>query len=153
MAAFRFRLEKVWKHRRKIVDENSIAVAGANQRVANLARQIVELEKNIDRYARSLVQREGITLHSRDLIAGATWLEHLHNLNEDLDKQLQRAVRDLESYRARLTESWRDLEVLSKLRERQSENWRVDQDRRERKEMDEIGQYRAFRHEATKVSR
>jgi flagellar export protein FliJ len=153
MAAFRFRLEKVWKHRRKIVDENSIAVAGANQRVANLARQIVELEKNIDRYARSLVQREGITLHSRDLIAGATWLEHLHNLNEDLDKQLQRAVRDLESYRARLTESWRDLEVLSKLRDRQSENCRVDQDRRERKEMDEIGQYRAFRHEATKVSR
>ena len=153
MAAFRFRLEKVWKHRRKIVDENSIAVAGADQRVAGLARQIVELEKEIDLYARSLVPREGNILHTRDLIAGTTWLEHLHNLSEDLDQKLQRAVKDLERYRSRLTESWRDLEVLSKLRDRQSENWRAGQDRRERKEMDEIGQYRAFRHDTTKVSR
>jgi len=153
MASFKFRLEKVWKHRRKIVDENSVAVAGANQRVSALARQIVELEKNIDMHARSLVTREGSALNARDLIAGNTWLEHLHSLNEDLDTQLQRAVRDLERYRSRLTESWRDLEVLSKLRDRQSENWRAGQDRRERKEMDEVGQFRAFRHGATKVTR
>ena len=153
MAAFQFRLEKVWKHRRKIVDENSIAVAVADQRVAVLARQIVELDRNLDRHARSMVRPEGNALHTGDLIAGTTWLEHLHHLNEDLDIQLQKAVKDLERYRSRLTESWRDLEVLSKLRDRQSEDWRAGQERWERKEMDEIGQFRAFRHDATKVSR
>ncbi len=153
MATFKFRLEKVLKHRRKIVDENSIAVAGADQRVATLSRQIVELDLNINRHTRSIVPRGDTTLHARDLIAGATWLEHLHSLNEDLDNRLQMAVKDLDRHRSRLTESWRDLEVLSRLRDRQSENWRVDQDRRERKEMDEIGQYRAFRHGESKFSR
>jgi flagellar export protein FliJ len=153
MPTFKFRLEKVWKHRRKIVDEHSIAVAGADKKVAALAKQIVELGKNIDRQSRSMLPREGKTLHARDLIAGTTWLQHLHHLNEDLDLQLQRAVKDLEHHRSRLTDSWRDLEVLSKLRDRQAENWQTRQDRRERKEMDEIGQFRAFRHGVTKVSR
>ncbi len=153
MATFKFRLEKVWKHRRKIVDENSLAVAGADQWVATLSRQMVELDQNIDSHARSMVPRGGSSLHVRDLIAGATWFEHLHDLNVDLDNRLQMAVKDLDRHRSRLTESWRDLEVLSRLRDRQSESWRVDQDRRERKEMDEIGQYRAFRHDAARFSR
>lgn len=153
MAAFRFRLEKVWKHRRKIVDENSIAVAGADQRVSVLAKEIVALDKKMDRHTRSMVRLEGNSFCTRDLIAGTTWLEHLHREHEDLDNQLQKAVRDLERYRSRLTESWRDLEVLSKLRDRQSEIWRAGQDRRERKEMDEIGQFRAFQADTAKISR
>ena len=153
METFKFRLEKVWKQRRKIVDEHSIAAACADQRVAALSRQIVELDQNIARHARSMVQREGNIFHSRDLIAGATWQDHLHQLGEDLDDKLQMAVKDLERCRARLTGSWRDLEVLSRLRGRQSENWRARQNRRERKQMDEIGQIRAFRQSATKVTR
>lgn len=152
MATFKFRLEKVWRHRRKIVDQNSIALAGADKRVATLSRQIVELDRNIDRYSRSMVSPGGQALQVPDLIAGATWLEHLHDLNEDLDSRLQIAVKDLDRHRSRLTESWRDLEVLSRLRDRQSENWQLDQDRKERKEMDEIGQYRAFRHDGAKFS-
>jgi hypothetical protein len=33
MTAFKFRLEKVWKHRRRVVDEHSRAVAGADRSV------------------------------------------------------------------------------------------------------------------------
>jgi len=150
METFKFRLEKVWKHRRKIVDKHSIAAARANQRVGALSRQIVELDHNITRHARSMVQREGNILCANNLIAGATWQDHLHHLGEDLDNKLQVAVKDLERCRSQLTGSWRDLEVLSRLRARQSENWRLGQDRRERKQMDEVGQIRAFRHTATK---
>ncbi len=153
MGTFQFRLEKVWKHRRRVVDEHSLAVARANRRVALFSRQIIELDDNIARHARTMLPGDGRTLRAQDLIAGATWLDHLHHLREDLDSQLQTAVKDLDRYRSRLTECWRDLEVLSRLRDRQAENWRVGQDKRERREMDEIGQVRAFRHGATKVSR
>jgi flagellar export protein FliJ len=153
MAVFEFRLEKVWKHRRRVVDEHSLAVARADRRVASLSRQIVELDENIARHARTMVPRKGLTLRTRDLIDGATWLDHLYHLHEDLDSRLQTAVKDLERHRSRLTGSWRDLEVLSRLKERQEENWRVGQDQRERREMDEIGQIRAFRHGAAKDSR
>ena len=153
MTTFKFRLEKVWKQRRKIVDEHSIATACADQRVAALSRQIVELDHNIARHSRSMVQREGDILLSEDLIAGATWQDHLYHLGDDLDNKLQTAVKDLERCRSRLNGSWRDLEVLSRLRDRQSENWRAGQDRKERKQMDEIGQIRAFRQTAAKSSR
>ena len=153
MSDFKFRLEKVWKHRRGIVDEHSLAVARTDRQVATLSRQIVELDENITRHARTMVPREGLTIRARDLIEGATWLDHLYHLHEDLDYKLQTEVRNLERYRSRLTESWRDLEVLSRLRERQEENWRIGQDQRERKKMDEIGQIRAFRHKATNDSR
>ena len=153
METFKFRLEKVWKHRRKIVDEHSIAAASADQRVAALSRQIVELDHNIALHARSMVQGDGNILRSKDLIADATWQDHLYHLGQELDIKLQTAVKDLERCRSRLTGSWRDLEVLSRLRERQSENWRAQQNRRERKQMDEIGQIRAFRQNSTKVSR
>jgi flagellar export protein FliJ len=153
MSNFKFRLEKVWKHRRKIVDEHSLAVAHTDRQVATLSRQLVELDENITRHTQTMVPREDLTIRARDLIDGATWLDHLYHLHEDLDNRLQAEVRNLERYRSRLAESWRDLEVLSRLRERQEESWRIRQDQRERKNMDEIGQIRAFRHRTTNDSR
>jgi len=152
MASFKFRLEKVWKHRRKVVDERSLAVAAVNRKVSALTRQIVDIEANIVRHAGTMVRSEGDTLLPRDLITGASWQGHLHDLREDLDTRLQKAGKDLERSRSGLAESWRDLEVLSRLRDRQAEYWRIGQDTRDRKEMDEIGQIRAFRHSATKDS-
>ena len=153
MSDFKFRLEKVWKHRQGVVDEHSLAVARADRQVASLSRQIVELDENIDLHARTMVREEGLTLNARNLIDGASWLDHLYHLHEDLDNQLQTSVRDLDRYRSRLTRSWRVLEVLSRLKERQEENWRIGKDQKERKKMDEIGQIRAFRHRATNDSR
>jgi flagellar export protein FliJ len=152
MGTFKFRLEKVWKHRRQVVDEHSVAVARINRKVAALSREIEDLETNIARQAGTMVRTKGDNLLPGDLISGATWLAHLHHLRTELGTSLQNVVNDLEDSRSRLTESWRDLEVLSRLRDRQAENWRTSQDTRDRKEMDEIGQFRAFRHSATKDS-
>jgi len=152
MTAFKFRLEKVLKHRRRVVDEHSRDVARADRRVAALSRRIAELDQDIVRHTHSMIPREGHALHARDLIGGTSWQDHLHHMREDLDGRLQTAVKDLARYRSRLTGSWRDLEVLSGLKDRQKDNWRVAQDRRERREMDEIGQIRAFRHRGAKYS-
>ena len=153
MSAFNFRLEKVWKHRRTVVDEHSVAVARINRQVAKLSRQVVELDRTIAHQARALIPAAGESRQPRDLVSGSDWLEHLHKLREELDGQLQQAVKDLERSRSRLTVSWRDLEILSQLRDRHFATWRADHEKRLRKEMDEIGQVRAFRHRGTKDSR
>lgn len=152
MGSFQFRLEKVWQHRRRVVDERSVDVAAVNREVATLSRQIVEIEASITSHAQTLVRSKGDSLQPRDLVRGGAWREHLLHLRTDLDGKLQKAVKNLERSRSRLTDSWRDLEVLTRLRDRGAEDWQMGQDSRDRKEMDEIGQIRAFRHRATKDS-
>jgi flagellar export protein FliJ len=153
MSGFKFRLEKVRRHRERLVDKNSLAVAKADRRVARLARQIVELEESITRQARSLVPGQGQLLRPGDLIAGSAWLEHLQTLKIELVGRLEEATRDLARHRVRLTESWRDLEILSRLRDRQQASWQAAEDRRERREADEIGRACRMWHGPTKVSR
>ena len=63
MSTFKFRLEKVWKHRRTVVDEHSVAVARSNRKVAKLSRQVVELDQTIARQARSMVPAAGVSQH------------------------------------------------------------------------------------------
>lgn len=152
MSQFNFRLEKVWQHRRQLVDKNSLDVARADRRVARLARQIVELEGTISRHNLDLAPREGQKLRASDLISETAWLNHLHSLRSDLEGQLEEATRDLNRFRSRLTESWRDLEVLSRLKDRQETNWKSARDKRERKEEDEIGRNIRIRHGGTKFS-
>ena len=153
MNRFNFRLEKVLRHRQGLVDKNSLEVAKADRRVARLARHIVELEGNITRQNRTLAPREGQQLQASRLIAGTAWLDHLQTLRTDLESQLDTATRDLTRFRSRLTESWRDLEVLSRLKDRQKATWRTDESRQERREADEIGRSCRSPHGMDKDSR
>ena len=153
MNQFNFRLDKVMRHRQGLVDKNSLAVAKADRRVARLARHIVELDGNVMRQNRTLAPREGQQLQASRLIAATAWLDHLQTLRTDLEGQLETATRDLARFRSRLTESWRDLEVLSRLKDRQKTTWRTAQARQERREADEIGQSCRSRHGKAKVSR
>ncbi|MEN8005392.1 MAG: flagellar export protein FliJ [Candidatus Krumholzibacteriota bacterium] len=152
MSQFNFRLEKVWRHRQRLVDKNSLEVAQADRRVARLARHIVELDGNISRHHHTLEPCIGQQLQTSELITGAAWLDHLQTLRSDLEGQLETATRDLARFRARLTESWRDLEILSRLKDRQEATWQTVQDRKERRETDEIGRSRRRRPGQVQVS-
>ena len=153
MSQFNFRLEKVLKHRKGLVDRNSLQVAKADRRVARLARNIVELEGNITRQHRAMAPCEGQRLQASKLIAGTAWLDHLQLLRNDMEDQLDEATRDLVRFRSRLTESWRDLEVFSRLKDRQEAGWRTNLDRREIQEADEIGQVCRGGYSQVKVTR
>jgi flagellar export protein FliJ len=152
MGSFQFRLEKVWKHRRRIADQHSIEVARVNRQVSLLSQKIVEIDGDIHMQSCSMVRTGGQVMNSQDLTTQTIWLNHLHQMRDELDQQLRTALKDLERHRSRLADSWRDLEVLSRLKERQAEVWQTEQNKRQRKEMDEIGQVRAFRHRGTKDS-
>jgi len=152
MGTFQFRLEKVWKHRRTIVDRHSVEVARANRVVSHLSQKIVKIDGDIHLQSCSMVRPGGQEMNPRDLITETTWLNHLHRMKEELDQQLRTALEDLEHHRIRLADSWRDLEVLSRLKVRQTEAWHLKQNQRLRREMDEIGQVRAVRPKQTKGS-
>jgi flagellar export protein FliJ len=152
MKGFTFRLEKVWSHRKRMVDEHSVAVARGEKRVADLARSMALLDQDIARQEMTLAAVEGETLGIRELRDATTWLNHLRRRRENMDFEIQAAVRELDRWRSALTEAWRELEVLSRLREQQEAQWAENQKRTERRDMDEIGQIRAFRHGQAKGS-
>lgn len=135
-----------------MVDEHSVAVARGEKRVADLARSMALLDQDIARQEMTLAAVEGETLGIRKLRDATTWLNHLRLRRENMDSELQAAVRDLDRWRSALTEAWRELEVLSRLREQQEAQWAENQKRTERRDMDEIGQIRAFRHGQAKGS-
>ena len=140
---FSFRLEKVLQLRQRLVDRQSLAVAAADLELAEITAKVESVEKDIalrKRDPRSLPRR---SIDVRDLVAKATWLEHLERMREAYLVEKQGAADKLAGERARLTETWRDLEVLVKLKEKQHQQWRQEQDKSECKELDEIGQIRA----------
>jgi flagellar export protein FliJ len=152
MGKFFFRLEKVQEHRQRVVDQRSREVAEAQKRVAHLAVRRSEMDTAIISQEHEMVTAAGRGLLAGELIAGTAWLDRLHRIREELDQQRAAASADLEEARARLQESWRDCEVLGRLKARQETDWKADQFRMEQRTMDEIGQVQAFRHEASKIS-
>lgn len=152
MAGFVFRLEKVHEYRKRIVDQKSLALAEAQKRIDHLNERIGGMEQAIADQERAMMDEDVGQLHPGTLISGTAWLEHLHQVRDEFSRELAVATDDWAAGRARLTEAWREYEVLSRLRERQEETWRGARTNRERREMDEIGQVRAFRHGETIVS-
>ena len=152
MAAFAFRLEKVRQHRKRIVEQHSLTVAESQKVMAHLQIRVAEMETSIARQEQSLAEVGPDDLRLSDLIAKTAWLEHLHRLQEELEQRLASAIEQWAADRRCLTEVWREFEVLSQLRDRQEETWKADRSSRERREMDEIGQVRAFGHGETIVS-
>ena len=152
MASFQFRLEKVWKHRQKIVDQHSLEVARVNRQVSALSQRVVKIDGDIHLQSCSMERPKGQELNSQDLTTETAWLNHLHQLRDELDLQLRAALKDLDRHRSRLADSWRDLEVLSRLKERQTGVWQKEQGKRLRREMDEIGQNQVFRSRGSKDS-
>jgi flagellar export protein FliJ len=152
MGTFQFRLEKVWKHRRSIVDKHSLEVARVNRKVSTLSQRIVKIDGDIHLQSFSMVRAGGQEMNSHALTVETTWLNHLHQMRDELYQELRTSLQDLERHRSRLADSWRDLEVLSRLKDRKAEVWQTDQNKRQRREMDEIGQIRAFRPWGTKDS-
>ena len=150
MGIFRFRLEKVSEHRQRQVDRCSLAVANANQRLEQIKKMQARLENDIQRQAQVMADRRGGEVSSRDFVAGTAWLNHRYEQAESLGQMMARNVEELAEARDQLARAWRDLEVLSRLRVRQEADWQLVQDRRDRREMDEIGQLRAHRGLKTK---
>ena len=149
---FNFRFEKVIKLRRRAVDQQALAVAEADRELAAVRGKLADLEAEIAHLhtePRSLPDR---AISVQDLVAKTAWLQHLLRMHETYLTEHVKAEANLAGERRRLTEAWRDLEVLVKLKERRYEQWRLQQAKAEKRDLDEIGQIRADRQRRQGIS-
>ena len=149
---FAFRLEAVLKFRQRAVDRQSREVADAGRVVQLVTGQLVELEQ---RFQREVDDSAGGAREIRiqDLMVKAAWLEYLRGQRQDLEGELARARRQLAAAQEKLTEAWRDLEVLERLKRKQFAAWVQKIQKQESKDLDEIGQIRADRRRRTNLAR
>lgn len=148
---FVFRLESVLNYRRRLVDRQSQEVAAAGRLVRLVAGQLAELDL---RFQAALEDdpggRGGIRV--QDLMVKAAWLGHLRGQRRGIEGELARARERLAQAQGKLTEAWRDLEVLERLKRKQHATWLQRREKLESKAMDEIGQIRADRRRRSNLA-
>lgn len=150
--AFRFRLERVLKIRQRVLEQCTREVAAADVEWRRRAAREAELAGQDAQLCRSAIDGAGRILDVRDLSERAWRLRRLRELRVEAARDAELARLELERRRARLTDAWRDVEVLRKLESRRREQWEQEQRRREGRELDEIGGIRADRLRRSRVS-
>lgn len=149
---FRFRLAKVLKVRRRVLEQRTREVAAAERQ----HQLCLERERRLAEACRQLLEAAppaaGQVLDVRDLVEQAVRLRGLRD-EQRAAAQVTRAARlELDRRREALTGAWRDVEVLRKLEDRQRAEWEAEQRRLESRQLDEIGGLRAERLRRSKVS-
>ena len=140
---FRFRLERVLRHRQREVDARSRDVAEAQERL-----QASEAAVNSAETALRRSRAEAAAMRSGRIDVGqlerlAAWHEELEAQRIALEGEVGRDRELVAEAQNRLEQAWRDREILERLRERQKREWMVEEERRERRALDEIGAIRS----------
>jgi len=149
---FEFRLEKVLKFRRRVMEKHTREVGEANRVVSAIKEKLDLLDEDVDRLLQNNLNEMNLTLDVNAMITRGLWLDHLEALQEEVGIELGTAEEELAVQRSLLTQAWQDQEVLERLKEKQKNLWLEDQGKLENKEMDEIGQIRSDRSQREKVS-
>jgi len=143
--SFRFRLEKVQRHRQRVVDQQGAVVATANRQVIAVRTRLEAVRRDLARYLEGGNPAGEPVVSVQSLISRSHWVEHLENVQREIQAELVEAHQILAAEQTLLSQLWRNVEVLKNLREQQYESWREQQLRQERKTLDEIGQIRSER--------
>jgi len=149
---FVFRLEKVARHRQRLVDEQGRQVAAAGRVVTGLQVRLAAITEDIRCQVADFHEETAASVSVQDMIARTMWLSHLEELRDQCEVDLQAARIELNEQQERLRTAWRELEVLNKLRDRQKLAWQAVQTKREVRDLDEIGQIRGERQRRSKVA-
>jgi flagellar FliJ protein len=140
---FRFRLEKVLRHRERREDEEARAL----RRAVEALRRARERRIAQERFLARLEQDGGAGRLAGADVALRSLLAEFLAVQGEKWRALAQRERELAAaeaaQRARLVAAHRDREVLERLRERQREAWEDEERRRERRAMDEVAARRA----------
>ena len=136
--AFKFELQDVLEFRNfeKEQAQNELAKALAvetqiNNQLQNIAAQFVSVRKQIDSFS-----------DFEDIAAGNRRKVLLESQKEDLLNQLAQAKLVTEEKRAVLAQAMKKTTVLEKLKEKQLEDWKEEEDRKEAEMIDDLANAR-----------
>lgn len=149
---FRFRLAKVLKVRQRVLDQRARDVAEADRVRQRCVDREQQLAATYTRLAGAKPAAAGTTVDVRDLAEQALRLRRLAEQRAEAARDTKLATLALDRERTRLTEAWRDVEVLKKLEDRRREQWDEEQRRQESRQLDEVGGIRADRLKRSRIS-
>ena len=136
---FRFRLEKVLRHRERIVDREARKLQGILTAAALLDRE----NERLGRECEAAAARE--VAHGFELDRMKRLSEFTVGRREQIRRNAERARRiraEAEQQRQILLAAQRDKKVLEQLRERQLADWQELERREDRRRMDEVASLR-----------
>lgn len=148
---FKFRFERIVQHRQRLIDEQGRAVALAGKNVAQVQGRIDALNQKIVIHQHQHLSRNGEAVDLAGMISRTRWVAHLAAQMELATEELSLVQAELDDAQLKLQEAWRNKEILEKLRLKQHAQWRVEEAKLERQELDEIGQVRADRQRRARV--
>ncbi len=135
-----------------MVEKHTREVAAANRELGQITQKIAILANEFRGLLNKGDSLNEVAVNVESMMTRRYWLEHLERQQEELESDLALAQETLQAKREQLTRSWRDLEILEKLRDKQKLQWREEMRKRENRELDEIGQIRADRLVKEKVA-
>jgi flagellar export protein FliJ len=148
MAKFKFRLATLLRLRQSVRDERRAALAQAYRAEEILRGQHGQLAGALEEVARHCQEALSPGQVNIDQVLEARRYELvLKSQQQEIGRQQQAVEAEIEHRRGALSEANREVRVLEKLRDRQQDRYRQEENRREIKELDEVAGRRAVRGE------
>lgn len=140
---FRFRLDKVLRHRRRLVDAAARDLAVATAGVSAAQAVVAETAERIADFIEAAARARLTDLDPQRLTAEVGFRDVLEAGRVRAANALIAATARYEAAREKLVEAHRGQQILERLEESQRQAWDVEQVRRERRLLDEVGSIRA----------
>jgi len=135
---FRFRLDTMLKIRRQREDQHKRIVAERIRQITQVREQIAAIERQIQEEIEAIRTGQGArTIDIQQLMRHRHWLGHLNKGGLEAESRLRFLEARLAQERAVLAEAVKQRRILEKLKERQWERYRKEEDRSEIRESDE----------------
>jgi len=140
MAAFKFRLEAVLRLRQRAKDEREWELHALNQARHTLEAEIAALEQELRTMDEVLGAGVGEILSVIDLKLASQYTQRIDQSIKTKAAALTKLDAAIAGKRGELVEAQRGVKSLERLRERQTEKFRREQDGAEQKFTDEVAQ-------------
>jgi flagellar export protein FliJ len=140
---FRFRLDKVLRHRRRLVDAASRDVAAAAAAAQAARERAAEVARRLEDFIETAARARLTDLDPQRLGAECRFRDVLEAQRSRSEADIVAALALLEEARDRLVEAHRNQQILERLEAKQRQDWELEQVRLERRQLDEVGAIRA----------
>ena len=134
--AYRFSYQKILDVKQIQEDQKSTEVVLARNELNKEKDTLSELE---DKKFKALNDENAITANSADLLRHNSYVKQVNQTIEKQKKQIQKKDEMLSSKKGELLEASKSRKILDKLKESDLKKYNLEQNRKEQKEIDEIG--------------
>jgi len=134
--AYRFSYQKILDVKQIQEDQKSTEVVLARNELNKEKDTLSDLE---DKKSKALNEEKATTENSADLLRHNSYVKQVNQTIEKQKKQIQKKDEMLSSKKDELLEASKSRKILDKLKESDLKKYNLEQNRKEQKEIDEIG--------------